>query len=75
MSPSVWIPSLVFLVVVVWTDLAHRKITPMRLLRPFIGAAIVLPFFVSFSFNSSQASGTGLGSRSLALRPAWPPAR
>jgi hypothetical protein len=61
MSPSVWVPSIVFLVVVIWTDLGQRKITPMRLLRPFIGAAIVIPFFVSFSFDSSQASGTGLG--------------
>lgn len=61
MSLSVWIPGLVFLVVVFWTDLGHRQITLMRLLRPFIGAAIVIPFFVSFSFDSSQASGTGLG--------------
>jgi hypothetical protein len=60
MSPSVWIPSLVFLVVVVWADLGQRKITLMRLLRPFIAAAIIIPFFVSFSFNRSQASGTGL---------------
>jgi hypothetical protein len=61
MSPSVWIPSLAFLVLVVWTDLGHRKVTLMRLVRPFVGAAIIIPFFVSFSFDRSQASGTGLG--------------
>jgi hypothetical protein len=61
MSPSVWIPSLAFLVLVVWTDLGQRKVTLLRLVRPFIGAAIIIPFFVSFSFDRSQASGTGLG--------------
>lgn len=60
MPASVWIPSLVFIVVVFWTDLGHRKVTTVRLLRPLIGAAIVIPFFVHFSFNSSQTSGTGL---------------
>jgi hypothetical protein len=60
-SASVWIPSLVFIAVVFWTDLGHRKITVMRLLRPLIGAAIVIPFFVSFSSIGTGSSGTGLG--------------
>jgi len=60
MSASVWIPSLVFIVVVFWSDLGHRQITAMRLLRPLIGAAIVIPFFASSSFGRGQTSGTGL---------------